>query len=162
MTINIRSGCFETNSSSTHSIVLRYDENDDKDFNDSLICNEEGNLILEGKDFTGVQFEISGAESKATLIATIAMVNDDQSLRKRLESVLREHTGASRIIYDIRLVTKDKKPANAFFCPNIASICYYDEDDKEFTLLDLLKKKEFIKRFIFNKNIIIEGGEIYD
>jgi hypothetical protein len=64
--INIRRGVFETNSSSTHAIVLHFSDEDSLD--ETLIPNESGELIIKGADFTGIEFQIAGAELKAALV----------------------------------------------------------------------------------------------
>jgi hypothetical protein len=160
MTINIREDSFETNSSSTHSIVLNFNDNN-VELDDTIVPNSDGEIIISGEDFTGLEFMIQGAESKAALIATYIMVYDDKDLKKKFESVLMKQTGAKKISYDIRFVAQNDIPANAFYCPDITDIYYYNDDDEEIYFQDLIKKKEFLKRFIFCSKINIEAGEIY-
>jgi len=159
MTINIRRGVFETNSSSTHSISLTF--NDDE-LTDTLPLDENGDLLIVREDFTGIEFQITGAISKAALLATYIRVHGDDKIMERFEDVLKERTGARKIFYDIRFFKQlNGQPANTFYCPDIEDTYYYNDDDDEVSFTDILKSKKRIAKFIFGKENMIEAGEIY-
>jgi hypothetical protein len=129
---------------------------------DTLPPDKNGELLIVGEDFTGIEFEIAGAQSKAALVATYAQVHGDEKLRERFEEVLKKHTGAQTISYDIRFYKQlDGKPANTFYCPDIEDTYYYDADDNEFCFADILKSKKRIAKFIFGKGNMIEAGETW-
>ena len=158
--INIRRNVFETNSSSTHSISLRFSDNK---INDLLVSDENGELLIEGEDFTGIEFKISGAKSKVALIATYVRVNGDDKVKERFEEVLKEHTGAKKISYDIRFFKQlNGQSANTFYCPDIENTYYNDDNDNEKEFKDILNSKKKMAFFLFGKGNFIEGGEIYD
>jgi hypothetical protein len=150
--INIRKNVFETNSSSSHSITLNFNNSDDD--LESFEPNEEGMIVITGEDFTGTSFSVSGTQSKMNLIATYFTVYGDNELKERFEKVVLEHTGAKGITYNIRLTTVDSNPPNAFFMPKIMNAyCYsYNEDDDtegELYLDYLLEDDDRLKKFLF-------------
>lgn len=157
--INIRHSVFETNSSSSHSLSLTFSDTDLKYLTDTLSPNEDGLLVITGEDFTGIEFEISGAKSKAALIATYIVVNDDKALKDRFESVLKKRTGCTSISYNIRFFAQDGQPANTFYFPDIENTYWYDDKDDEHTFTDILKSKKRIEIFIFDKGVMIDAGE---
>ncbi len=158
--INIRRGVFETNSSSSHTISITF--NEDCDLDDKLLPDENGMLLIAGEDFTGIEFEIAGAQSKAALIATYIRVHGDDKLMERFESVLKEYTGAKRISYDIRFFKQlNGEKANTFYCPDIEGVYWYNENDDELSFTDILNNKKRLAKFIFGRDNKIEGGEIY-
>ena len=161
--INIRKNVFETNSSSSHSITLNFN-NSKEEVLEPFDPNEEGIIVLKGENFTGTSFAVYGPQSKMNLIATYIVVYNNVELKERFEKVILEHTGAKKIVYDIRLQAIDDKPPNAFFMPKImgAYLYLYDEEaDVEeeiyFDFDDLLKDEDKLKKFLFLKSASIDS-----
>jgi hypothetical protein len=168
MTINIRNGVFETNSSSTHSVSLHFPLHDEGMFG-TIKPDSKGNIKLHGGDFASTKIDVSSPLDKANFIAAYIMVYGNEKLKKRFESVLKEHTGAKNIVYDIRLSFTDGKPANTFFSPEYScpEDCgyygegYYNEEDDEeeceekgenpISLDAVLKSSKRLKTFLFSK-----------
>jgi len=158
--INIRSNVFETNSSSSHSISLNFSDEKLENPDDTLVLNKWGELTIEGENFTGLEFLIAGAKSKAALIATYVFVHGDMKLKERFESVLKERTGCTSVHYDIRFCEEIDGPANTFYFPDIEGLYWYDKEGDEFGFVDILKNKKRLKTFIFDSDVTIEAGEI--
>lgn len=91
----IRSACFETNSSSSHSIsiadVIQYD--------DTISLNNDGNIVLTGGEFGWGVEDYNDALTKANYCAVDCL--GDELKMKKLISVLKEMTGAKEVIFDI-------------------------------------------------------------
>jgi hypothetical protein len=91
--IKIRKHTFESNSSSSHTIfiseeVLLLDT--------SLLPNEDGDLILDGGEFGWEWERYNDAWTKANYAAISSSGVD----RNMLEEVLKEQTGAKKIIFN--------------------------------------------------------------
>jgi hypothetical protein len=158
--INIRNNVFETNSSSTHTVSLLFNEKDD--FED-ISPNKDGQIILNGGDFSCTELCISSTLNKLNFIAVYMKVFGDKNLKERFESIIKEQTGAKEIIYNINMLYFDDKKADSFFSTEYTnSFCYYDDNDHHVSLLDILKNKEMLKIFLFNKNCGIESFITYE
>lgn len=104
MTILVRHGVFETNSSSCHSISI----SDTCDKYETLYPDDEGVFTFTWGEYGWGYETYHDAESKANYVATmckefgeVSEENDDQELRDLLESVITEHTGISKFMYDL-------------------------------------------------------------
>lgn len=155
--INVRSSVFETNSSSTHSITLNF--NDSVDLTDTIYVNSDGKIVLSGGDFSYTEIYIDKAISKANFIAVYMCVYGDEQLKLRLEKVLKEQTGASEIVYDIRMIYFDGKPANSFFSTEYNNPYDYDNSD---SFQDIIKDEDKLRKFIFNSSSRIYAEIGYD
>jgi hypothetical protein len=157
--INIRSSVFETNSSSSHSVSLKF-ANDPDESLEPFLPNSEGKIVLSGGNFTCSEYELTTPQDKADLIAACAVVYGDTELKNSLDKILLEHSGASEIVYDIRTMAIDGKAPNTFWMPKLLNAhCYnYDGEDNEeieLTLKEILKKEDMLKRFLFAKSSYI-------
>ena len=65
--INIRQNIFETNSSSTHSITISLSKNANKTF-ETILPDKDGNIVLEGGDFSTCDFSFKKPLQKANFI----------------------------------------------------------------------------------------------
>ena len=169
MTSNIRQNVFETNSSSTHSVSL---EMNGGKLNDTIVPDENGNIVLSGGDFSHTELYITDALRKANFVAVYNAVYGDEKLKDRLVKVLKEITGAKEIIFDITMSYADGKPANSKFSSEYTDpYCdseYMEEDENddeeseevEVSFKTVLKDEKLLKQFIFNKsnNISAEIG----
>jgi hypothetical protein len=154
MTINIRNSVFETNSSSSHSVTLQF--SDSNDLCDTIPLNEKGQIVLDGGDFSYTEMLIEGALCKANFIAVYMTVYGNEALKKRFEKILKEQTGASEIIYNIRMTYLNGEPANSFFSSEYGDpYGYYDGD--EILLEDIVKNGKKLRKFIFNPSVKIES-----
>lgn len=91
----IRQGVFETNSSSMHSIHIASNA---KTYN-TIIPNQDGMIVLNGGEFGWEEETYHDSLTKANYCAVDTIDND--ALRERLTSVLKAHTGAREIVYNI-------------------------------------------------------------
>jgi len=96
----IRQNVFETNSSSSHSISISF--NDSKDLLDnSLIPNEDGNIVLRGQDFGWEIEDYNDAETKAVymaLYATRYAGNESEEFTTTLIEVIKKQTKCQEVI----------------------------------------------------------------
>lgn len=129
----IRSGVFETNSSSSHSVSIA---DSTKEFVlDSLYPDQDGVIEIYGEDFGWEWFKHNDAQTKAAYAAQ-QFKNDDTTL-DTIREVIMEQTGAE----EVRFVGLDNS--------------YIDHDSMG--ILDYHKEK--IRQFIFNKNSWLFGGK---
>lgn len=162
MTINIRGGVFETNSSSSHSFSLHF-PGSSVEISETIVPNEKGQIVLTGGNYTRSEFSISKPLDKANVIAANIIVFDNKDLKDRFEKIMKEHTGATEIIYDIRLVATNGQPPNTFYCPRLDSAYsyYYDEEkDEEIESYfeDIIKDEKLLKIFLFSNRAYFEVG----
>jgi hypothetical protein len=118
---NIRQGVFETNSSSTHSVSVSKDSDGIYD----TLLPENGILTIEGEDFGWEWQTYNDPKMKAAYAAVY--LNYDSSQTEILEKVLKEHTGAKEIVFNIKNNYID-----------------HDSVDNARSLFDELTLKEFI------------------
>ena len=86
----IRQSCFETNSSSMHSISIGAGK-----LNDTIGLNKDGSITLTGGEFGwGVEYH-NDAWTKANYLAVDACRN--QSLTEKLQRIIKEYTGAAEV-----------------------------------------------------------------
>ncbi len=89
----IRQSCFETNSSSTHSISIGEGK-----LNDTIGLNPDGTITLIGGKFGWGREEYNDAYTKANYLAVDAFGNEE--LMERLKRIIMEYTGATEVIID--------------------------------------------------------------
>jgi hypothetical protein len=124
----IRSGVFETNSSSSHSISIA---NESKEFVlDTIYPDQDGVVRLNGGEFGWDWFKSNDALVKANYVAQSYPYNTDL-----LVEVIKEQTGAEDVIIDVEDGYVDHESYGT--APNV---------------------KEELKNFIFNKNSWLFGG----
>jgi hypothetical protein len=127
----IRSGVFETNSSSSHSVSVA-DEN--KEFVlDTIYPDQDGIIELRGDEFGWEWFKCNDAETKANYAAQ--QFENNESALDVLKEVIMEQTGAEDVVFRLE---------NG----------YVDHDSMGI----LESSKEWLKSFIFNKNSWLFGG----
>ena len=161
--INIRQNVFETNSSSSHSFSLTFNGSKKDSVLGTIAPNENGQIVFTGGNFIGSSFNLSSPQSKANLIAARIIVYGDFNLKERFEKVIKEHTGATEIVYDVRPVAVDGKEPNTFYSPRIDSMYsyHYDEETEEESEIgfdEILADNNLIKIFIFSNNAYIDVG----
>lgn len=178
MTINIRSNVFETNSSSSHSVSLHFPLTV-KDQLETIEPNTKGEIHLDGGDFASTEIDVSSPIDKANFVAAYIMVYGNEDLKQRFEEVLLEHTGAKKIVYNLRFTYSEGKKANTFFSPEYSNAedCgyygdYYDSDEDEseesekksehpVEFSKLVKSKEKLKVFLFSNRAKIDSEISY-
>jgi hypothetical protein len=92
---NIRRGIFETNSSSSHSISIA----DSDGILDTIIPDDNGNIVLTGGEFGGEWKRINDPLIKANYCAVD--VQDDPDKLSMLRNVIMDHTGCNDVIFRI-------------------------------------------------------------
>jgi hypothetical protein len=90
----IRTGVFETNSSSTHSISI----DESVELLDTLPVDDTGRITLTGGEFGWGPSEHTDALTKANYIATDYSYSEDYSI---LTEVIKEQTGCTEVVYDM-------------------------------------------------------------
>jgi len=162
----IRTGVFETNSSSCHSLSI----SDDIKLFDTIYPNEEGNILLNGGEFGWEEGIYIDAITKANYVAVMILLLEsaketfnerenkesfnDYTLppfadknyeicKNNFEEVIKEQTGAN-LIYNCSL---DFNNENWSYIDHQSFEC---KEDAEWLL-----SKEQIRNFIFNPNSIL-------
>lgn len=128
----IRRNCFETNSSSTHSLCIS-----EEGKYSSISLNEDGNIILNGGKFGWGWDKFNDPLTKANYC-----VVDNQYNFNRIEflkNVIKEQTGANEVIIDI---------SDNYNFPNYS----YIDHEGHGTTQELFSSEEKLKNFIFNEN----------
>lgn len=128
-----RQSTFETNSSSTHSISISSDTN--------LLTTipHNGTIILTGGEFGWERAEYNDALTKANYCALDTRNFEEK--RKMLVEVLKEHTGANEIVFQLE--------------------GYIDHQSHGTTEM-AFKDKETLKLFIFNPVSVLETSNDND
>jgi hypothetical protein len=122
----IRNNCFETNSSSTHSIVMA---KDNMDFIlDTIYPDQDGVITVLGQEFGWSWMKFNDAITK---LAYVFQDQDSQS-HDMIVEVVKEQTGALEVIFD-------------------ENGGYIDHDGYG-TAHETCYSKESLRNFIFNKN----------
>lgn len=142
---NIRTNVFETNSSSSHSITINVSADGEYE---TIAPDESGNIILNGGNFSVIDFYIQSPITKANAIAAYCVLSGDKELEKTFEEVLVEHTGAKGIVNNVKLIGPD---CNSYMASWFVKY-----------LMEALYSKEAIKNFIFNTRSNIGGSIGWD
>ena len=136
MTKLIRTGVFETNSSSAHAISIAADSA--AFVLDTIYPDNDGIIVLSGGEFGWEWFKENDAREKANYAAQSFSRNED--LLELLTEVIMEQTGASAVVF------------------NDLSNGYIDHDS-----YDLVpQNRADLRNFIFNKNSWLFGGNDND
>jgi len=133
----VRQNVFETNSSSSHSISI---EPSSDGLYDTIIPDEEGNVVLTGGEFGWEIEEHIDALTKANYCAVDQLDNDDRI--EMLKEVIKEQTGCNDVVINF---SDDWKKANYSYIDHASS----GTSDEAF------HSKEDLRDFIFSKNSIL-------
>ena len=128
----IRKNCFETNSSSTHSLCIT---TEDKYL--QLIPNSDGSIILNGGEFGWGWDKFNDPLTKANYCALDNLHNPHRL--ELLKKVLKKETGANEILINI---SDDW---------NSSTSSYIDHEGHG-TSVDAFLNEETLKKFIFGEN----------
>jgi len=142
---NIRKSVFETNSSSTHSISIAKDNKDG--IYDTITPTDDGYIVLTGGEFGWEWKKYTDPLTKANYCAV-----DSFNISKRMKmlfEVLKEHTGAKRVIIDFN---------NSIFDDSNRFDHSYVDHQSHGTSSKAFKSKKTLKEFIFNPNSILMTG----
>lgn len=142
---NVRANVFETNSSSSHSVSVTIES---EGVLDTIAPDKRGEILIHGDDWSYAEFSSSDSLEKAGAIAIMFHLTEDEDLKKMFEKVVLEHTGATKIVYDIR--THGEK-LNSYMSSEV--MCELER---------ATKNKTQLKNFIFNKYSEITGEIGYD
>ena len=136
--INIRHGVFETNSSSSHSIVVN--DSNSENVLDTIWQDEYGVITLTGGQFGWGYDHYNDALTKANYVA-IDTYNDPEKQNMLIE-VIKEHTGCKEVIIDISLDWSSNNTS------------YIDHQSQGLSY-DYLYSKNELKDFIFDSNYVL-------
>lgn len=134
MKITIRKSCFETNSSSSHSISVNSGE-----LNDTIRLDGDGNIRLTGGTFGWGYESHNDALTKANYLAVDAAQCDDRTLLKKLKRIIKEFTGAKGVILNI---------SHNHISENFS---YIDHQSVGTGVNILRESDEKIRQFLFNR-----------
>lgn len=145
----IRTSVFETNSSSTHSLVI-----DDKNFVlDTILPNDEGIIYIESGHFGWEWEKYNDARIKASYLYTASLESYYESkkeeIQERLISVISGQTLANNVV----LVPEDSSSWGA-------GIDHQSIEDGQ--LDNVLFDESIMKNFIFNENSTLYLGNDND
>ena len=99
----IRESVFETNSSSTHSLIMHCSR-DHKYRYETIIPDVNGLITFEGGDFSGAEVDAANPNSKANCIAVYISFTKNTDVKALFEKVVKNQTGAKRIEYNIHVI----------------------------------------------------------
>jgi len=138
---NIRKSVFETNSSSSHSIHI---DNETALLDTSLLPNEDGSVVLTGKEFGWDWLRFNDAITKANYCAIPASGVSSEHLKQAII----EQTGAKTVTYEGK-EDYDVNGDGSFYS-------YIDHDSHG--VASELNDVEKVKNFIFNPNCWLVTG----
>jgi len=135
---------------------------------DTIELDKDGNLTLNGGDFASTEIYLDKPLVKINYMAAHILVYGNEEAKSMFESVVKEHTGAKNIIYNLRFTYSNGEKANTFFSPEYAypeDNGYYGESGYEdyereeieeresnpVSFKDILMDKNKLKTFLFNK-----------
>jgi len=124
----IRQKVFETNSSSSHSISI---SDIDDGLYDTIIPNENGDIVLTGGEFGWEWLKFNSALTKANYCAVDQATNPIH--KQMLEEVLKKQTGCNEVLF------------------NYEENGSYIDHDSTGTAGNAFVSKEVLRNFIFNK-----------
>lgn len=131
----IRRNVFETNSSSTHSISIA---DNLEGIYDTIIPDEDGNVILQGGKFGWEVARYNDALTKANYCA-IDNLYDDENI-ELLVKVIKEQTNCNEVILSFSL--------------DGWNYSYIDHQSRG-TSLDAFESENTLREFIFNPNSVL-------
>lgn len=138
--IKTRNSVFETNSSSTHSVSI--EDITDKDMLDTMLPNEDGNIVLEGGEFGWEEESYNDAWTKANYLAVYSCLYSgdlDETFKENLKNVIKDQTKCKNVIFEI---TDDWNKNYSYIDHQSVECRDYD---------DLMRNLKEIRNFIFNK-----------
>lgn len=138
-TITKRTSVFETNSSSTHSISIAPGNS----LFSSISPNGSGQIILTGGEFGWEWVKYNDSLTKANYAAVMALNDDDR--KTMLEEVIKTHTGAKEVIFDL---STDY---------NSSSWSYIDHQSVG-KLDEIFSSETSLKNFLFNDKVFLCTG----
>lgn len=133
----IREKVFETNSSSSHSITI---EPSNDGLYDTIIPDDDGNIILTGGEFGWGIEKHTDALTKANYCGVDNLSNEDNL--NILKEVIKKQTGCNEVIIDISEDWKDDNHS-------------YIDHESVGTSHEAFYSKEDLRDFIFSKNSIL-------
>jgi hypothetical protein len=153
MITKTRSGVFETNSSSTHSICI--DRKSKNGFMDtSLVPDENGVVHLQGGEFGWSYERFHDAQSKASYVAIYldVWVNDllqKEKMKNEFVELIKTQTGATEVSFDFSADYDSESSLDK----NWSYIDHQSVEDRDLDYLwdDL----EDLRQFIFNPNSVL-------
>ncbi len=132
----IRRSVFETNSSSSHSIVI----NDSATDFTSMIPDKDGNIVFTGGEFGWEQENYNDPWTKANYCAIDQQ--DNHANINMLKEVIKEQTGAKKVLFDFDTDYNEKKES-------------YIDHQSAGTSDEAFASKETLKKFIFGKGSVL-------
>lgn len=132
----IRHSTFETNSSSCHSISI----SNTVDLYETIVPNDNGQIIFSGGEFGWGYQEYNDAKTKANYVAVSLQLYNDHGL-ETFEKLIKEHTGADQIIYNF---SEDDYNQNWSYIDHQSTKALFDYSDYD-----------SLKNFIFNPESVL-------
>ena len=142
--VNIRKGTFETNSSSTHSICIA-----SGDCKDTLSCDRDGKVLVEGGCFGWEVEDYWDAETKAAYCLTwLRNYGGKQCGKydKMLREVIRKYVQGCKEVELERWSNEWNSPDHKH---------YYIDHQSSDVCAEAFENEETLKQFIFNSNSLL-------
>lgn len=157
--ITIRYNAFETNSSSSHALVISIKQKTREEF-DLIEPNSKGYIVVYGGEFEWGFEEYYDTMDKINVLATVARYSEDEKeTLKLLTQVIKDVTYCTDVIYEWDIVEEDYDKygiVKSLYCeyPSI------DHESRNLYLDIFSKGKEYVKQFIFNgDNCFFTGND---
>lgn len=166
--LTIRNNIFETNSSSTHSLIIECNMfKPEKDY--TIPLEENGDLVLSNRDFSGYEIGVDCTYDKIILCMIVSMMFDIQNNTidyvEKFKKFLLEKTAAKNIVNNIvfgkSLITSDildheiYQGKTGFFKAAFGDSWVASEHcDEEFYFEQIIKSPELLEQFIFGKTTL--------
>lgn len=144
MTINIRQSVFETNSSSSHSIIIS-DKTDGILDTLDCICDNDDTMVFEGGEFGREWSRSNDPEKKISYCATDNKENPERLAM--LAKVIAEHIGCKEV--EFRLTDEEDTEYSKY---------YYVDHQSVGTSSDAFESEATLKNFLFNPGSWIFTG----
>lgn len=143
MNRKVRSGVFETNSSSTHSISISLDTGDklEEKMFATIVPNSDGFILLAGGEFGWECETYSDALTKANYCAVDQ--RGSEANMNMLKEVIKEQTGAKKVVIDFASEGADDDDYS------------YIDHQSSGTAREAFQDKETLRRFIFDKKSVL-------
>ena len=156
----VRKSTFETNSSSSHSIVVKDLSPGDYLEIGGLIPNNKGVVVLETDDYGWQVEKIRSSYTKACYLATYCKLSDMQYFDE-LERVIKDVTGAKEVVIEKLEELEEYKVEEQEFSYHY-HCCSIDHQSWNVPRDLLAQGYDAIKSFIFNPESILYLGNDND
>lgn len=138
----IRKNAFETNSSSSHSLII----DESVKIYSTIPLDTDGNIALTGGQFGWEWEKYTDSITKANYLAIYAECNPNPSYRLALRNVIQSHTGAKSVVFAFSTDWEEE---------NYSYIDHRSLDGAN----HIFESEQKIKDFIFGGGVLYTGND---